>query len=59
MEDISSILASFDIKKITEQYCDDLRSQRKGKLVKKEREKLEHTIRNSEMRIRMSSLEQL
>ncbi len=45
MEDISSILASFDIKKITEQYCDDLRSQRKGKLVKKEREKLEHTIR--------------
>ena len=45
MEDISSILASFDIKKITEQYCDDLRSQREGKLVKKEREKLEHIIR--------------
>ena len=45
MEDISSLLASFDIKKITEQYCDDLRRQRNGKLVKKEREKLEHIIR--------------
>ena len=45
MEDISSILASFDIKKVTEQYCDDLRRQRAGKLARKEREKLEHTIR--------------
>lgn len=45
MEDISSILASFDIKKVTEQYCADLRQQREGKLDRKEREKLEHTIR--------------
>lgn len=45
MEDISLILASFDIKKVTEQYCDNLRQQRNGKLVKKEREKLEHVIR--------------
>lgn len=45
MEDISSIVASLDIKKITEQYCNDLRQQREGKLVKKDREKLEHIIR--------------
>lgn len=44
MENISSILESFDIEKVTEQYCDDLRRQRKDSLTKKERETLEHTI---------------
>ncbi len=38
MEDISSFLASLDIEKITEQYCDALRRQREGKLTRKERE---------------------
>ena len=45
MEDISLILAFFDIKNVTEQYCDDLRKPREGKLTKKDRGKLEHTIR--------------
>lgn len=45
MEDLSSILNSFNITKVTEQYCDNLRQQRNGKLGKKEREKLEHIIR--------------
>lgn len=44
MENISSILESFDINKVAEQSCDDLRRQRGGKLTKKERETLERTI---------------
>ena len=44
MENISSILESFDINKVVEQSCDDLRRQRGGKLTKKERETLERTI---------------
>lgn len=35
MENISSILESFDINKVAEQSCDDLRRQRGGKLTKK------------------------
>lgn len=45
MEDISSILASFDIKGVTRQYCDNLRKERGDKLPRKDREKLEHIIR--------------
>lgn len=45
MEDFCSILDAFDIKKVTKQYCDNLRCKSGGKLTKKEREKLEHTIR--------------
>ena len=44
MENISSILESFDINKVAEQSCDDLRRQRGGKLTKKERVTLEHAI---------------
>ena len=35
MEDISLILASFDIKNVTDKYCNELRKQRGGKLTKK------------------------
>lgn len=45
MDNISSILASFNINQVTEQYCDDLRRQREGRLPRKERETLERTIR--------------
>lgn len=45
MEDISLFYTSFDINKVTEQYCNDLRRKRDGKLTKKDREILEHVIR--------------
>lgn len=45
MEDISSVLDSFDIKGVTRQYCDNLRKERGEKLSRKDREKLEHIIR--------------
>lgn len=46
MQDISSVLTAFDIKNVTEPYCAALRQQRGSKLTKKEREKLEHVIRD-------------
>lgn len=45
MEDISSILAKFNIQSITEQYYIALQQKRDGVLLKKERQLLEGKIR--------------